>query len=184
MIGPVDKDDPISANSLNRLSQEVAARTVMGIGVSQHSAGTLLARKLTGLDPAPRRGANSHPLKVIDASTGEPSPAAKVRVRFGQVNSITPSIGGIALDADPSDPPVLTVASGLVYLALVLSEAGAITSASIHNDEELPATDDTHAYITLATVTVAANKVTAINQAVTASLQWLRCNGNDLFGAV
>lgn len=118
----------------------------------------------------------THPFQVLDASTA--TPAAKVTIRFGQVNSITPTIGGTAMDADPA--PTLTVISGVVYLACTLNGAGAITAAAIANAAAQPANDATHGYLTLATVTVASDAVTAINQAVTHSLQMRKCGVADM----
>lgn len=121
-----------------------------------------------------RGGASSapHPFQVLNASTAT---EAKVKVTFGQVNSITPTIGGYALDADPDDPPLLTVVTGVVYLAVILNVSGAITSAGIHNAAALPDDDVTHGYLTLAVVSVDGRSTTEINQSVTHSLGHQKC---------
>lgn len=151
-----------------------------GVRVSLTAGGSVISiSRMTDRsdDPAPLAAFSTHPFKVVDASSES---TAKVRVRFGQVNGITPTIGGVALDDDPNDPPLLTVETGSIYLAVVLDVAGAITSASIHNDATVPTPDVTHGYLPLATVTVASGAVTAINQAVTHSLGMRRCGVSDI----
>ncbi len=147
-----------------------------GVRVRQWGSGTTIEAASAALLAA----AASHLFQVENASTS--TPAAKVRVRFGQVNSITPTIGGTALDADPA--PTLTVISGVVYLQVNLDVDGLVATAVIANGAVLPAQTDTEGYLTLATVTVAADAVTAINQSVTHSLQHLFCGGVSIFGAV
>lgn len=186
VIRTIGKDDPISADLINRIGDEIAARTVVRsnvVNVQQRSGGTVLAKKSSGLNPGPRRGGQTfiHPFKVLDASTTGPS-VAKVRVIFGQVNSITPTMDGDDLDADPA--PELIVVTGVVYLELTLDGAGLVTAVEVLNAATLPASTATEGYITLATVVVTSDQVTAINQSVTASLQYLRCNDVDIFGAV
>lgn len=176
-INPLEAGLPISADALNRLSAEVAARTVVRstlVNVRQHSGGTLLSRKPRGLEPGPRRGGtvSSHPFKVIDASTVGPD-AAKVRVTFGQVNSITPTIATVALDN--ATTPELTVVSGVVYLKINVDGSGLVTSVEVLNAASIPAETATEGYITIATVTVTSDAVTAINQSVTHSLGHQKC---------
>jgi hypothetical protein len=124
---------------------------------------------------------STHPFLVVDASTESPA-AAKVTVIFGQVNSLTPTIATVALDTDPA--PTLTVITGVVYLKVNLDANAIATSVEVLNAASLPASTATEGYITLATLTVAANAITALDQSVTHSLQFLRCNDQDVFGAV
>lgn len=135
----------------------------------------------TTLEAAEQRGgataAAEHPFLVADVSTTDPA-AAKVSVVFGQVNSITPTIGGTALDADPA--PTLTVITGVVYLRVNLDVDGLVTTAIVANAATLPANTATEGYLTLATVTVAANAITALNQAVTHALSVRRCGVSDI----
>jgi hypothetical protein len=184
-VNPVEAGQGVSANGINRMVEELAARTPVNSGVGhvqQRSGGTVTTRKPSWSTPAPRRGAASfHPFQVFDASTTGPD-VAKIRVRFGQVNSVTPTMDGDDLDANPT--PVLVVITGVIYLELTLDIAGVVTAVEVLNAASLPAATATEGYITLATVTVTSDQVTAINQSVTASLQYLRCNGNDIFGAV
>ena len=126
----------------------------------------------------------THPFKVLNASTpGTP----KVKVTFGQVNSVTPTINDIELDADPKDPPLLTVVTGIVYLRVRLYKDGTIDKATIHCKDKVPE-GETEAvqlgYLTLATVTVTKNSVTAINQAVTHSLGHQKCGVRHNFWGV
>lgn len=115
------------------------------------------------------------PFEVVDASSAG---AAKVSVTFGQVNSITPKIGGTALDA--ATPPLLTVITGVVYLNCTLDTAGVVTAVVVANAATQPANTATHGYITLANVTVASNAITALSQAVSYSLQCRRCGVSDI----
>ncbi|WP_414664907.1 hypothetical protein [Horticoccus sp. 23ND18S-11] len=174
---PGDKLDGAWAAQVVRYLRAITPRSGPGVRVREYAGGTVFEAAEAVSRIAAQIG---HPFLVTDATT---ETTAKVAVQFGQVNSITPTIGGTALD--DATPPVLTVASGIVYLAVVVDGTGLITSASIHNDTTLPAADATHGYITLATVTVASSAVTAINQAVSGSLQHLMC-GEDvhLFGSV
>jgi hypothetical protein len=115
-----ERKQPISADAVSRLIEETRAKT-LGSNRTGHvhhrGAGTLMFRPPTGLRPAASmRAAYSHPFQVLDAST--PTPAAKVVVVFGQVNSITPTIGGTAINN--ATPPTLTVVSGTVYLNVTL----------------------------------------------------------------
>jgi hypothetical protein len=88
----------------------------------------------------------------------------------------------VALDTDPA--PTLTVITGVVYLKVNLDANAIATSVEVLNAASLPASTATEGYITLATLTVAANAITALDQSVTHSLQFLRCNDQDVFGAV
>ncbi len=115
--------------------------------------------------------AGSHPFKVINATSGG---SPKVRVVFGQVNSITPTIGGTALDH--STPPKLTLTtSGVVYLIVNLDGSGNILTATVNNAASLPSAGALTGYLTLATVTISGGVVLAINQSVTHSLGHQKC---------
>lgn len=113
----------------------------------------------------PETAANLHPFKVRNASTGG---VAKVRVRFGQVNNVTP---------DNVDTAI-TVATGDVYLDCTVDGDGQVTAVTISNGT-VPADTATHAYKVLATVTASGGNVTVINQSVTHSLGHQMC-GEDV----
>lgn len=176
----IEPGSATSADGHNRLIEGIRGTELRGPGIARRGGGTLLMPRPTGLDPAGPRmmPAGLFPFKVSDASD---ETAAQVRVRFGQVNSMTPTIddgGLVALDSDPA--PVLGVVSGVVYLDLTLDEeTGETTAAEVKSAGTLPAQTLTHAYLTLATVTVTGDAVTAINQAVTHSLGHRRCGVND-----
>jgi len=149
-----------------------------GIRISATPSGVVVS-----WDPAAAGQANparptqiDHPFRLRNASTISPA-AAKVRVRFGQVNSITPTIGGVPLDA--AEPPALTVVSGVVYLRVEVDVDGLVTAATIASAAELPADTATLGHLTIGTVTVASNKITAGNQSVTHSLQHRRCGVSE-----
>jgi hypothetical protein len=120
-----------------------------------------------------KRGATTSdrlPFEVYDAST---LTEAKVGVFFGDVHSITPTMGGIALDTVP--PPTMAVITGEIYLRVDLDGDGQVISASIGNAADLPANTETEGYRRLGTVTVTDVAVTAIAQAVTHSLEHQKC---------
>lgn len=172
---PIQRGQPISADAINRIVDELGVRThgptVPGGLVQQRGGGTVTLRRPRGLHPAPRlRVAVLHPFLVSDASTGG---SAYVRVRFGQVNSVTPTIGGTALDH--ASPPSLAVVSGVVYLVVTTDGDGLVTAAGIGNAASLPASDATYGYLTLAAVTVSGGAVTALSQSVTHSLGHQKC---------
>ncbi len=167
---PGDNLDGAWGAQVVRYLRAITPRGGPGVRVAGSSGGTTFSAAPGGLAAV----AAAHPFEVLDASTTGPA-AAKVTVRFGQVNSVTPTTGGSAPDADPA--PALTVVSGVVYLRVNLDVDGIVTSAEILSGATLPAQTETEGYLTLATVTVASDAVTAINQAVTHSL------GHQLCGA-
>lgn len=113
----------------------------------------------------------THPFKVTDATD---LMGAKVYVKFGQVNSVTPTISGT--DLDDSSPPALTITvSGVVYLEVTVNNNGAVTAVEVKNASSLPTATSTKGYLTLATVTKTGSTITAINQSVTHSLQHYKC---------
>lgn len=168
-----DKLDASWGAQIVRFLRSITPRSGPGVLVKLTANGATFS----GAGPGNTTSEMTHPFQVVDAST---ETQAKVRVVFGQVHSVTPTIGGDPLDADPDDPPLLNVENGVVYLAVVLDadDDYAITSASIHCDGTLPDEDATHGYITLATVTVDDGVLTAINQSVTHSLGHQKC-GED-----
>ena len=111
-----------------------------------------------------------HPFLVSDVSTES---VAKVSVQFGQVNSVTPTIGGTALDN--ATTPELTVSTGVIYLKVEVDEDGLIVAATIHNAASIPANDADFGHITLATLAVTGAAITALNQSVTHSLGHQKC---------
>ena len=130
------------------------------------------------LSTPPSPVAASYPFKVQKSGT------ATVRVIFGQVNSITPTIGGTALDA--ATPPNLTITTGgVVYLECTINGSGNVTAVAVKNASSLPAATSGYAYITLATVTYSGGAVTALAQSVTHSMQCAKCGATTYyFGAV
>lgn len=118
-----------------------------------------------------------HPLQLQNATAGG---TAGVRVRFGQLNSITPQISGVDIAADTG--PILTFPGAgvyLVYLHVVVSDTptvGTITALTVEENTSLPSDTDTDSYLTIGQVTVDSTpKVTLIEQSVTHSLQFTRC---------
>jgi hypothetical protein len=112
-----------------------------------------------------------YPFKVEDVST---ETDALVSVQFGQVNSVTQTIGGVSLD-NPTTP-TLAVATGVVYLAVEVDEDGLVIAATIHNAAAKPANDATHGYVTLASVAVSSGVITALLPSVTHSLGYQKCS--------
>lgn len=118
-------------------------------------------------------------LLVYDAS--EPSDA-KVSVTFGQINGVTPTIGGTAISA--ATPPTLAVVTGAVYLHAVIDTDGIITALTIENAATMPDDTDVDGYLTLALVTVASGVVSLIQPAAWNLLQMQICGSVADEGAV
>jgi hypothetical protein len=170
---PGDQLDAAFGAQVIRYLRAITPTGGPGVLVREYAGGTTF-------QAAPARPGGSiasiFPFKVLDAS--DDTPAAKVSVVFGQVNDVTPTMDGHALDADPA--PTLEVISGVIYLKCTLDGTGAVTGVEVLNAAAKPADDATHAYITLATVTVASDAVTAINQSVTHSLRLRKCGVADM----
>lgn len=145
-----------------------------GIRVSATPSGVVVSvdPSTSGLANPARPTQIDHPFRLRNASTTAPA-AAKVRVRFGQVNSITPTIDGVPLNA--AEPPALTVVTGVIYLRVEVDVEGVVTAATIASAAELPADTATYGHLTIGEVTVADNKITVGYQSVTHSLQHRRC---------
>lgn len=126
------------------------------------------------------------PFAVSNASSGG---VAKVSVQFGTVNSIVPTMGGTSgdpLDANPA--PTLNVITGVVYLEVNLYASdgatwskGDVETVVVKNAASLPTPTVTKARVLLATIVVTAGNVTDVNQAVTSSLGFLVCSGQQNF---
>lgn len=130
--------------------------------------------------------ANQHPFRVTNASSDE---TAKVRVTFGTVNDVIPTMGstsGDPLDADPA--PTLEVVTGVVYLELTLYATdgvdyskGDVQYVVVKNAAAMPTYSAATPRRLLATITVIDGNVTAINQSVTGSLGFQVCAGSHNF---
>lgn len=129
--------------------------------------------------PQVKRAASgdSFPFQIVDASTSDPA-AAKVTVVYGTVNNLVPTIGGSPLNTDPA--PVLSVATGHVYLDCTIGETdGLATAVAVANAADVPEDTSTHAYISIGHVTVVDGAVTLVNQGVQHSLWHQRCPADD-----
>ena len=164
--------DAITSVRLNAIMGAIRAlargdNLVAGLGLRKSSTaeGAILTAE------AARGGstATTHPFQVVNRSSAT---VVKVEVVFGQVNSVTPTINGVGLDEedDEGDPPRITLSSErLVYLDVTV-DAGVVTGALVWAANVLPSNTSTHGYLTLATITYASGRVSAINQSVTHSL--------------
>jgi hypothetical protein len=174
--------EAVTAARLNAIMDSIRAlargdNIVAGSNLRKQSVseGVMLSSNFAARDTT-----SAHPFKVYNASSGS---VPAVRVRFGQVDSVTPTIVSVKLN--DIDPPILRVSSGVVYLKVTVNKDGAVTSAEIGNASELPKATDTEGYITLASIYVKEGVVTTISQSVTHSLQHMLCGINQhLFGAV
>ena len=130
--------------------------------------------------PVKGGGTTYHPFKLSDATSGG---SAKVNIRFGMVNGLTP--GGMG---DPSETSLtLTVgSSGYVVLAVTTDTFGVATSAAISITASMPDNTETLGHIALGYVTknTGPTSVTC-SQSVSGSLAHQQC-GYDyhLFGRV
>lgn len=165
-----DRVEASTVAQIIRYLRSITPRGGLGVRVSTTANGTTFS---AAEQSAGRGGAaeGDHPFKVTDATDAT---NGRVSVVFGQVNSVTPTIGGTALNAGP-DPIVLANGTWVIYLKVTVDAEGLITAAIIDATYPLPANDETYGHLTLAIVTVAANAVTAIHQSVTHSLGHQKC---------
>ena len=96
-----------------------------------------------------------------------------VYVEFGQVNNITPTIGGIQLDNSPA-PYLASVISGSIYLKVTIDNYyGNITSAEILNNAIVPTNTTTNGYLVLASVNVNGSSITIYQSISTLVFRYL-----------
>lgn len=120
----------------------------------------------------------THPFQLTDATAAG---TAKVNIRFGMVNGLTPT------GMDPVDGLTLTVgSSGYVVLAVTTNAEGIASSAAISISASMPADTSTLGHIALgyATKNTGPTSVTC-SQSVSGSLAHMMCGGaSHLFGSV
>lgn len=175
----VQPGQPISAkdwNNLLRYLRAVKVRGGPGIRVQSSAVGTTIALAEVLEQVLASGGKLIHPFQVSNASTAT---VAKVTVRSGSVNDMVPT------SVAPTELTCTSAGTWRVYLDCTLSNdaAGTITAAAVAvTSGAQPANTRTRAYITLATLTVAAVtggfNVTEINQLATHSLRFFAC-GRD-----
>lgn len=158
-------------NDLLRYVRSLRLRSGPGAIVNTNSGGTTILVPPTGTTGRARKSADLvHPFLITDTSTGG---TATAQVRFGTVNDVEPT-------SLATDLALTSAAVWRIYLDATLSAAGAVTAAAIvAATGAQPADSDTHAYITLGLVTVAADgggfAVTDVDQAATHSLRFGAC---------
>lgn len=130
------KGERVSANTLNRMQAEIAARTIMRSGghlVQQRSGGTVLAKRPTGLLPASRsRGSGSARQCPFDISVNYDAGLGLYFATFrpGTINQLLPSnyLTGVAVPA-----------TGTRYIVLSCTASnGKITSAAFAAESTVP----------------------------------------------
>lgn len=175
----VSPGQPISAkdyNALLRYVRSLEPKGGIGVRVQRSISGTTISATEQGSGPAAKL-AIVHPFMVTDASTAT---AAIVRVRSGSVNDSIPT--GI----DPGDQTLDSWGIWRIYLDCTLNTdaTGAVTAVAVAKvNGAQPENTRTHAYITLATATVAAItggfSITAIHQLATHSLRFYACGRTE-----
>lgn len=153
-------------------STVLSNRVVMSSGqIGFRGTGGIVSRSSSGFSTRPfNRAPVKRTLFVKKASTPT---TAKVSVTFGQINGETPKIGGAYLNADPA--PKLTVITGDIFLHATVDEDSSITALTIENAAERPEDTETDGYLTLATVTVEDDVITALDHAAWNLLQMGKC---------
>lgn len=97
----------------------------------------------------------------------------KVSVTVGQINGITPTIGGTAISA--TTPPTLSVVTGSVHLHATIDTDGLITALTIENAATRPDDTDVDGYLTLALVTVTSGAIASLQPVAWNLLQMQVC---------
>jgi hypothetical protein len=103
------------------------------------------------------------PFQVVNQSTDED---AQVRIRFGTVSGIVPTIDEDPLTPDLEDSPLLEITGDgtrFIYIKLTLDDATfAIESVEIEEASSLPFDTNTEAHLTINTVEVDDGKIVSI----------------------
>ena len=122
-----------------------------------------------------------HPFQLVDVSE-EGSP--RIAIRYGTVNSIVPTLGGTPLSPDVENGPFQGVSGNTSFWLRVNlnTTTQAVTSAVIQNSE--PSTNKDTAAILIGSITYSGGEITAIANAVTASLSLASCGTTHVFGRV
>ena len=170
----VSPGQPISAKDFNNLIRYVRSLQVIS-GPGIRSTRTLGGTSVSLAPQETKRGITSleHPFLVSNASGAT---TAVVRVKSGTVNDVVPT--GIA----PTDQTLTSAGTWRVYLDCTLSNdaAGTVTAVAVGvTSGAQPSDTRTHAYITIAIVTVTAITdgftVSDIEQMATHSLRFFAC---------
>lgn len=174
---PVTPGQPLSARAFNDLLayvRSIELRGGPGVLVQRSAVGTTVSA--TAKPGTGQPIAITHPFQVSNASTAT---AARVSVRKGSVNDVVPT--GIS----PNELTCTSAGTWRIYLDCTISDdaAGTVTAAAIAvTSGAQPANTRTHAYVTIATATVAAVtggfNVSAVDQLATHSLRFYAC-GRD-----
>lgn len=173
----VSPGQPISASSFNALLRLLRASQISGgpgIRVQRSAVGVTVS---LARDPVTKAGSVAlalvHPFLVSDVSTGA---AAVVHVRSGSVNDV------VATAIDPTEHTLTSAGTWRIYLDCTLNTdaAGAVTAVVVAKTSGAqPANTRTHAYITMAIVTVTAITggftATDIAQQATHALRFYPC---------
>ena len=185
--------DPISGPAASTAAYERLRQFAIANSLTSGNGGGGLRKAFGGgtvfAYPEKRRArpslgsATTHPFLLSDGSVGS---TLKVRIKFGMVNSLTPTgMGG-------TDPDLLLTVTATKYVVLEVTTVadGIATSAAISLQTTVAADTATSAKqaLGLVTYTAAAGAVPAsiaFSQVVAGSLRHQRCGGaQHLFGGV
>jgi hypothetical protein len=127
---PIDRDSPLSADAVDRIREEVVARTVSQKHAQQRSGGTVLARRPTYFDPVVRRGARRVCPFDITIELDELLDELVATFRPGTINQLLP---------DNYLTGVVVPDTGTKYLVLnCTASSGQITGATFTAEDDPP----------------------------------------------
>ena len=137
---------------LNRLRRAVlAARIIKSADIlpsTTEFGTTLKSNKRTSGGGG---NAGGLPFEIVDASTTAGTPAGKIKVGWGTVQDVTPTLGGTGLDAAPE----YTFSSANTYNVYLKFSGGACTVEV--STSAVPTDDTSYSYCLIGIVTVAAS---------------------------
>lgn len=133
----------------------------------------------------PAGGSFRHPFQLVEAKEND---VTGIKIRYGTVNSDVPKFGEEALSVSIGDSPFIPIDEDAeIWLKITLAEnTQAVETISIETSKpEIPEAEElTTAIIMLGEVKIEDGEISAIGNAVTASLSLASCGTSHFFGSV
>jgi len=175
-----DPELKLLLNQLIEMGDMLAPANVGDVFGSVTKQGTILRTKNQPTQPTPATTtpvATILPFQIIDATVPGTTPVANLRVTYGLVNAITPTLDGTSLAS--ASPPVHNLpAAGTYRVYLKIDSSASVVTVQVAIGPQ-PADDASFGYNTLGEVDVIASGagfvVQAIRNAKVSSLTFVRC---------
>lgn len=132
---PVKKGDPVTADNFNKLLAFVEAMQIrqgIGIKVNQSPQGVTLSLTEQIEDAVTGGGKLIHPFQLTDASDEE---GAKVNIRFGLLNNLTPTLDDGVTELDTLTvielTPAATSGTWVIFMAVAIVDDDSVQTPEI-----------------------------------------------------